>query len=212
MIPTMLFTWLQGADFYYNLHKEAVDSLPRGNGKIWLDVGCGPGLVARLAAERGYQTTGMDADVYMIQSAKWIATRQGLSIDFKTGDAFNLPMESADVVSAASLLAVLGDKVSGLNSLWKCVRPGGTLLIIEPTDRMTNENVNQLIKNGLPRKRITGLKMWATARQGNIVNPAIYETLEADTVKFTPLLNGLVGAWAILKQTMPYDVVFASAL
>ena len=199
MISTMLFTWLQGADFYYNLHKEAVDSLPTGNGKTWMDVGCGPGLVARLAAERGYQATGIDADPQMIQAAKRIAKRQGLSIDFKTGDVFNLPMESADVVSAASLLAVLGDKASGLNSLWKCVRPGGSLLVIEPTHQMTTENANQLIKSGLPRKRINGLRMWATARQGNIVNPAIYETLGAKAVEFTPLLDGLAGAWVIQK-------------
>ncbi len=164
-----------------------------------MDVGCGPGLVARMAAEKGYQVTGIDSDPLMIQSAKRIAKRQGLSIDFKTGDVFNLPIKSADVVSAASLLAVLENKASGLNSLWKCVRSGGTLFIIEPTNRMTIENANQLVKNGLPRKRINGLRMWATARQGITVNPAIYETLGAKKVEFTLLLDGLVGAWVIQK-------------
>ena len=199
MIASALFTWIQGADFYYNLHKQAVDLLPVGNGKTWMDVGCGPGLVARLAAEKGYQVMGIDSDPLMIRSAKRIAKRQGLSVDFKTGDVFNLPTASADVVSAASLLAVLENRTSGLNSLWKCLRPGGTLLIIEPTDQMTIENANRLIKNGLPRKRIQGLRMWATARQGNIVNPSIYKTLDAQSVDFTPLLNGLVGAWVIEK-------------
>ena len=199
MIASALFTWIQGADFYYNLHKQAVDLLPVGNGKTWMDVGCGPGLVARLAAEKGYQVMGIDSDPLMIRSAKRIAKRQGLSVDFKTGDVFNLPTASADVVSAASLLAVLENRTSGLNSLWKCLRPGGTLLIIEPTDQMTIENANQLIKNGLPRKRIQGLRMWATARQGSIVNPAIYKTLNAHSVDFKPLLNGLIGAWVIQK-------------
>ncbi len=164
-----------------------------------MDIGCGPGLVARLATERGYQVIGIDSDPQMIQSAKRIANRQGLSTDFKTGDVFNLSEQATDVVSAASLLAVLEDKASGLNSLWKCVRPGGTLLIIEPTNRMTIENANQLIKSGLPRKRINGLRMWATARQGNAVNPVIYKMLGAKTVEFTPLLDGLVGAWIIQK-------------
>ena len=199
MIASALFTWIQGADFYYNLHKQAVDLLPVGNGKTWIDLGCGPGLVARLAAEKDYQVMGIDSDPLMIRSAKRIAKRQGLSVDFKTGDVFNLPTASADVVSAASLLAVLENKTSGLNSLWQCVRQGGTLLIIEPTDQMTIENANQLIKSGLPRKRIQGLRMWATARQGNIVNPSIYKTLDAQSVDFTPLLNGLVGAWVIQK-------------
>lgn len=198
MISTLLFIWLQGADFYHDLHKQAVDLLPQGNGQPWLDVGSGPGLVSRLSAQRGYQVTGIDSDTTTIQTAKWIAGIQGLSINFKAGDVFNLPPESAEVVSAASLLAVLPDREKGLCSLWSAVRPGGYLLIIEPTDQMTSRNAEKLIQNGLPRKRIQGLRMWATARQGNIVNPAMFETLGAE-VTFTPLLHGLVGAWVIKK-------------
>ena len=62
MIAPALFTWLQGADFYRELHREAVEALPRGSGETWLDVGTGPGLVARLAAANGYRATGIDAD------------------------------------------------------------------------------------------------------------------------------------------------------
>jgi len=200
VIATTLFTWIQGADFYHDLHKEAVDRLPIGDGKIWIDVGCGPGLVSRLAANMGYQVIGIDSSPQMIYAAKRIAKKQGLLIDFKIGDLFGLPKESADVVSAASLLAVVKNKAGGLNSLWNCVRPGGTLLIIEPTDQMTIENANQLIKNGLPGSRINGLRLWATARQGNIVNPKFFETVGTDTIEFTPLLHGLVGAWVIQKR------------
>ena len=199
MISTLLFTWLQGADFYHDLHKQSVDLLPQGNGQLWLDVGSGPGLVSRLAAQRGYRVTGIDSDAASIQAAKLIAVSQGLSIEFKSGDAFKLPEESADVVSAASLLAVLPDREKGLKSLWSAVRAGGSLLIIEPTHQMTSENANRAIQNGLPKKRIAGLRMWANTRQGNIVDPAIYETLGAESIRFTPLLQGLVGAWVIQK-------------
>ncbi len=200
MISTLLFTWLQGADFYHELHKQAVDLLPRGNGQHWLDVGSGPGLVSRLAAQSNYQVTGIDSDGATIQTAKWIAASQGLSINFKAGDVFNLLPESAEVVSAASLLAVLSERETGLRSLWSAVRPGGSLLIIEPTDQMSSENANRAIQNGLPKKRIAGLRMWANARQGNIVDPAIYEILGAKSIRFMPLLHGLVGAWVIAKK------------
>ncbi|MBI5294483.1 MAG: class I SAM-dependent methyltransferase [Chloroflexi bacterium] len=199
MISTLLFTWLQGADFYHDLHKQAVDLLPQGNGQLWLDIGSGPGLVSRLAAQRGYRVTGIDSDAASIQTAKLIAVSQGLSIEFKSGDVFKLPAESADVVSAASLLAVLPDREKGLKSLWSAVRAGGSLLIIEPTHQMNSENAARAIQNGLPKKRIAGLRMWANARQGNIVDPAIYETLGAESIRFTPLLQGLVGAWVIQK-------------
>ena len=201
MISALLFSWLQGAGFYYELHKQAVELLPDGNGKLWLDVGSGPGLVSRLAAQRGYQVMGIDSDTASIQTAKLIAVSQGLSIDFRVGDAFNLPPETADVVSAASLLAVLPDREKGLKSLWMAVRPGGSLLVIEPTSKMTTENAEKLIqKNDLPCKRIQALRMWASARQDNIVDPTIFESLGAGDVKFTPLLYGLVGAWVIHKE------------
>ncbi|MBP7688570.1 MAG: hypothetical protein KA765_11700, partial [Thermoflexales bacterium] len=98
-----------------------------------------------------------------------------------------------------SLLAVLDDKVRGLQALWGSVQPGGALLIIEPTEQMTSESANQLIKNGLSGKRIKGLHMWAAARQGNTIKPALYDTLGAP-LEFTPLLSGLVGAWVIRKS------------
>ena len=199
MIAPLLFTWLQGADFYFDLHKQVVESLPTGNGDTWLDIGSGPGLVARLAAERGYRTLGIDTDPQMIAAAKHIARREHSSAEFQTGDFTTLPAESASVVSAASLLAVLPDREAGLRSLWHLLRPSGTLLIIEPTRQMTSKNVAHAIQHGLPPKRITGLRMWANARQGNIVDPSIYETLGAQPIRFEPLLHGLVGAWFLQK-------------
>lgn len=199
MIASLLFTWLQGADFYFDLHKQAVESLPIGNGGVWLDIGCGPGLVTRLAAERNYHAIGIDTDPQMVAAAKRIARSKHSAAEFQIGDFANFPADSAQVVSAASLLAVLPDRKAGLHSLWRLLRPGGTLLIVEPTHQMPSQNAIRVIQNGLPKKRIEGLRMWANARQGNIVDPSIYETLGADSIHFQPLLQGLVGAWVIQK-------------
>lgn len=140
MLGSVLFTWLQGAPFYQDLHQRAVEGLPPGTGKIWLDVGCGPGLVTRLAASHGYSAKGIDADPRMIKAAIRLAKHHHSSAEFEVGSIMALPYQYADVVSAASLLAALDDKPSGLNALWRCVRPGGHLLIIEPTVRMNPEN------------------------------------------------------------------------
>lgn len=199
MIAPLLFTWLQGADFYIDIHKQAVESLPAGNSESWLDIGCGPGLVTRLAAERGYRALGIDSDPQMIAAAKRIAQRTHSAAEFQTVDFTGLQAGSAQVVSAASLLAVLHDREAGLRSLWRLLRPGGTLLIIEPTVQMTSENAAHAIQNGLPSKRIMGLRMWANARQGNIVDPAIYDVLEAKNIHFISLSLGLVGGWMIQK-------------
>ena len=200
MIAPLLFTWLQGADFYRALHREAVEALPVGHGELALDVGCGPGLFTRFAAERGYHTLGIDTDPQMIAAAKRIAHREHSPAEFQTGDFTRFPAESAHVVSAASLLAVLPDREAGLRSLWHLLRPGGTLLIVEPTRQMTSENAARAIQNGMRSRRIVGLRMWANARQGNIVDPEIHRTLEANSVHFLPLLQGLIGAWVLQKQ------------
>lgn len=197
---TRLFAWLQGADFYTTLHSEAIAELPDGEGRKWVDVGCGPGLLTRLAAAKGYDAVGIDVDSSMISEARKIARNENSSAVFEVGDVFQIPAESADVVSASSLLATLDDKVGGFQALLKAVKPGGSLLIIEPTDRMTLPAVNALIQSGVQNKRIEGLRMWARARQGRSVDPKIFNTTQTNQVTFTPLLNGLVGAWRIEKN------------
>ena len=199
MIATTLFTWLQGADFYRDLHRQAVDSLPAGEGRQWIDIGCGPGLVTRLAVTRGYAATGIDTSAGMVKAARRLAKWHRSAATFQQGDLGSLPEQGADVVSAASLLAVLDDKREGLRALWAGVRPGGHLLVIEPTPEMTPENAARLIRSGLPGKRLRGLKMWAASRQGRAVDAQLFQQLEAADVQYHDLLGGVVGAWIFRK-------------
>ncbi len=200
MVATRLFSWIQEAEFYYSLHAEAVSLLPEAQGdQLWIDFGCGPGLVTRLAAARGYQALGIDVNPRMIAAAQRIARREKCSATFQLGSFEDLPEARVSVISAASLLAVLADPMAGLVALWRAVRPGGTLLIIEPTAEMTVGHAHELIRDGLPGKRKDGLYLWARARQGHIVDPSIYSRLNAAQREFTPLLHGMVGAWILQK-------------
>ncbi len=194
MIGAVLFTWLQGAEFYSDLHKQAVDALPAGKGKIWIDIGCGPGLVSRLAADKQYDVVGIDTDASMIKAAQRLKKWHGSKANFEVNDLSYLSNKKADVISAASLLAVLDDKEDALKLMWETVLPEGYLLIIEPTALMTSENAKELIKTGLPKKRINGLKMWALARENRAVDPAIFESIKARDKKTIDLLAGLVKA------------------
>lgn len=194
MIGAVLFTWLQGADFYSGLHKQAVDSVPSGEGKTWIDLGCGPGLVSRLAAANHYDVTGIDTDSSMVKAARRIAKWDGSKAQFEVGDLTYLFNKKPNVISAASLLAVLDDKEEALNIMWDSVQTNGYLLIIEPTELMNQENANKLIKSGLPPKRLSGLKMWARARENRAVDPAIFKKINTDDKKTLVLLDGLVKA------------------
>lgn len=200
MIASGLFTWIQGASFYQEVHRAAVELLPKGDGRDWIDVGCGPGLVSRLAADRGYRTVGVDMSPQMIRAARRLAAGTGSTASFQIGSVFELRPESADVTSAASLLAVLEEKARAIATLWETVRPGGTLLIIEPTEHMNLENARAALEHGLlPPKRARGILLWARARQGRAIPADLLKAVRARTIVCAPMLQGMVNAWLFHK-------------
>jgi SAM-dependent methyltransferase len=199
-----LFDWLQGADFYRELHQTAVQLLPPGAGRTWLDVGCGPGLVTRLAAEHGYAALGIDTDPHMLARARRAA--QGIShpppsyARHGLGDLGTV-LAPAQVVSATSLLAVLPHVSAAVRGLLRGVADGGALLLVEPLPAMTLARVRRGIRTGRFRgRRLNGLRLWAYARQGSIrdLAPALQE-LHVRERRYEPLLDGLVGAWVLHK-------------
>src|SRR3990172_1419898 len=158
-----LFSWVQGASFCVDAHAEAVNRVAPGHGD-WLDVGCGPGLVARLAARKGYTVMGVDSDPHMVRRARRLARDVG-SCTFETRALDSIAIGCADVVSASSLLCVLPEPLKGLHTLWSAVRPGGTLLVVETTEEMAPDRARAVMSVVSPGRR-RALEMWARARQG----------------------------------------------
>jgi hypothetical protein len=111
-----------------------------------------------------------------------------------------MPPSAAGIVSAASLLAILEDKHRGLGALWKCVRPGGAMLIIEPTKKMTVDAAEKIMKKGFSGREARVLRTWTFARRDKAVDPRMYNELGASSAHFKPLLHGLVGCWLIRKK------------
>lgn len=192
------FCWVQGAPFYIGLHRQAVELLPAGDGKSWLDVGCGPGLLARLAHSRGYRVLGLDPDPAMIRLARHNARRDA-GCRFTIGDLQQASnRHRADVVSAASLLFVLPDPAAALHQLWRCVRPRGRLLVLETTGLMTPAGAQRISHTVRPGRRLA-LHLWAHARRGRAVAAQVFESLPTQSAACTPLLGGLVHAWTFAK-------------
>jgi SAM-dependent methyltransferase len=130
-LAAAFFGRLGRARFYRDLHGRAVDLLGPGAGRRWIDVGCGPGLVAGLAAARGFRAVGIDRDPAMIAAAR--AALGEVGIDFRVGDLDTLGTSVAEVVSAASLVIGLADRAAGIDRLVAAVAPRGALVVIETT-------------------------------------------------------------------------------
>lgn len=197
-----LFSRVQAAAFYQQLHQEAVALLPPGNGQAWFDVGCGPGLIARLATAYGYRATGFDIDPDMLRRAKLYAAHAASLAQFEVAGLADLAAQrrTAHVVSAGSLLVVLPDRQQGLSLLWSCVSNGGTLLLIEPSDRMTMRAAW-----ALQRRRHLGpgavfLNLWALTRDPGRVIGWDHVRLPGCETRRHELLDGLVNAWVIQRS------------
>ncbi|HEV2360135.1 MAG TPA: class I SAM-dependent methyltransferase [Acidimicrobiales bacterium] len=187
------FAAVQRAPAYRAVLSEVVRAAPPGGpGRLWLDVGCGPGLVARLAAERGYDSLGVDTDAAMIA----IARRRRTAARFQRLDAES-PLPAADVVSATSLLCQVPEPARTLTTLWAAVRPGGMLIVLETSSLMTVDRLRSASAHGDPWSRCV-MSAWARARAGRAVDPRIFEVLPVPP-EGTELLDGAVDLWIIRR-------------
>ena len=98
-------TWMSGDyDLFARYMEEDSEPFLRRlgitPGTRLLDVGCGAGQLALIAAREGAQVTGCDIATNWIEKARERAAAEGLKIQFDEGDAESLPYDDAqfDVV------------------------------------------------------------------------------------------------------------------
>lgn len=98
-----------------------------------LDVGCGTGMITLPLAELGHSVTGIDLSEGMLRIAKEKASNFNLAVEFKLGDAENLPFEDElfDVVINRHLLWTLPDPEKAISGWKRVLKPGGKVMILD---------------------------------------------------------------------------------
>ncbi len=104
-----------------------------------LDVGCGTGEHALMAAELGLEATGIDAAPSAIAIAERKAAERSLSVRFVVGDALDLGElgETFETVLDSGLFHVFDDaeRTRFVESLRAVVVPGGRYFMLAFSDR-----------------------------------------------------------------------------
>jgi SAM-dependent methyltransferase len=76
-------------------------------GKRVVDLGCGTGNAALLAAERGAVVTGVDPAARLVEVARRRAAERGLQAEFVAGDAGSIPVADGAAEILLSVFAVI---------------------------------------------------------------------------------------------------------
>lgn len=117
------------AETIHDMHVALVEALGPEPGEQWLDVACGAGNLAEIAAGAGARVTGIDLSPRLIEVANARAEAAGYDIEYRVGDAENLDVEDAGfdkvVSSVGTIFAPDHDAVA--RELGRVTRPGGRL-------------------------------------------------------------------------------------
>ncbi|MGP0109116.1 MAG: class I SAM-dependent methyltransferase [Acidimicrobiales bacterium] len=103
-----------------------------GSGDKVVDVGCGPGVAVRYAAQMGAMATGVDPAPVMLRVAR-LLTRHPGEVRYVEGaaEAIPLPDGSASVVWSIATVHHWSDIDAALREVRRVLLPGGRLVAME---------------------------------------------------------------------------------
>lgn len=113
----------------HDMHVALVEALGPQPGDLWLDVACGAGDTAELAAGAGARVTAIDLSPRLIEVAQARAEAGGYDIDYRVGDAERLEAHDASFAKVVSSVGMIfaPDHDAVARELARVTRPGGHL-------------------------------------------------------------------------------------
>lgn len=106
---------------------------PHGGDRV-LDVACGSGTAALIAARRYCEVVGIDYVPGLIERAERRAAADGFDIDFRVADAQALPFPDAsfDVILSVYGVQFAPDQERAASEMLRVCRPGGSIGLATP--------------------------------------------------------------------------------
>jgi len=132
-------------------------------GQRVLDVGCGAGQLALIAARSGAEVTGCDIATNWLERARERALQEGLQVSFEEGDAEALPYDDAQFDVVASLVGAMFAPRPNLvaSEMLRVCKPGGKVAMANWTPQgfvgqMFKIIARYIAPNGMPSPVLWG--------------------------------------------------------
>ena len=129
------------------LAQRVCDLVPAG-GSV-LEVAPGPGFLAIELAKRGrYHVAGVEISHTFVEIEKANAREAGVEIDFRQGDAANLPFEesSFDFVVCTAAFKNFTRPAQALSEMYRVLRPQGKALVIDLRHDASRAGIDQEVE------------------------------------------------------------------
>lgn len=158
--------------------REFYERLTITPGSQLLDVGCGSGQFALMAAKDGIEVTGVDLADNLVERARARAQAEGLRACFEEADAESLPFEDASFDVVVSLIGAMfapRPELVARELLRVCV-PGGTIAMANWTPQgfigqMFKAVSKFIAPSGMPSPVLWGDETTVRERLGHGLSP-----------------------------------------
>ncbi|PFH92613.1 SAM-dependent methyltransferase [Bacillus sp. AFS088145] len=128
-------------------YASEIKSLVQEGARI-LEVAPGPGYLSIELAKMGFEVTGVELSPDFVNIEKNNAKEANVLVDFKEGNASNLPCDdnTFDFIVCSAAFKNFMDPVKALKEMYRVLKPGGTSLIIDMNFNATSQDIEGEIK------------------------------------------------------------------
>lgn len=113
-----------------------------------LEVAPGPGYLSIELARKGFNVTGVELSPDFVEIANKNAQEANVEVNFKQGNASNLPCEDNffDFIVCSAAFKNFKEPIKALCEMHRVLKQGGTSLIIDMNHEATNEDINNEVR------------------------------------------------------------------
>jgi len=123
-----------------------------GMGASVLEIAPGPGYLSIELAKRGFSVTGVELSPDFVEIEKRNARDEGVSVDFKKGNASALPFQDGifDFIICSAAFKNFSEPLKAMQEMFRVLKLNGAALILDMNRNNTKEDIEQeMQKSGM---------------------------------------------------------------